>query len=180
LSIIRTVKAVSVPVFCSLRNEEITHLKWSDIKWSDKMNGYLMEVENRKVVRLKESMSKKTKPARKKIIPIGVDLMEVLLDLRFEELGGTDKYVLEPFRKVKAKTLSDSMSKGFSHYYRQAYPDIELMQFKSLRKTYLSYLRKVAGDKTHTLSSHSDEDILDRNYIDPEIALKVSKMRVFG
>lgn len=54
------------------------------------------------------------------------------------------------------------------------------MQFKHLRKTYLSYLRKEVGGDAHRLSDHSDEDILDKHYIDPEVAVRVSKMKVFG
>jgi integrase len=171
--------AFKIGVFSGLRTAEIAHLKFSDIKWSDKMNGYLLEVENRKVVKFKKTMKQKSKKPRMKIIPIGIDLMEVLVEMGFEQMIGEDVYVIDSERKVKPQTVTDSISKGFSHYYRACFPDA-LLQFKSLRKVYLSFLRKTAGGDTHKFSDHSDEDILDKHYIDPEIALRVSKSRVFG
>lgn len=172
--------AIRIGVYSGLSTAEVAHLKWSNVKWSDKMNGYLLEVENRKVVKFKKTMKQKSKKPRMKIIPIGIDLMEVLMDMGFEQMIGQDVYVIDSDRKVKPQTVTDGISKGFSHYYSQCFPDRALLQFKHLRKVYLSYLRKTAGGDTHKFSDHSDEDILDKNYIDPEIAMKVSKMRVFG
>jgi hypothetical protein len=57
------------------------------------------------------------------------------------------------------------LSRGFSHFYKQAFPDVESKKFKVLRETYLSYLNKAVGDDTIELSSHGNMKILKRSFL---------------
>ena len=72
-----------------------------------------------------------------------------------------------------------ALSKGFSHYYEQAFPEVKPRQFKVLRKTYLSYLNKSVGEDMIELSSHSSMRVLDKHYLDAEIVSKGLKMKIF-
>lgn len=73
-----------------------------------------------------------------------------------------------------------NLTKGFTHFYKQAFPDTKHKTFKILRKTYISYLNKVLGDKMMELSSHGSLKTLTTHYLDPEIAAKGLAMKIFG
>lgn len=73
-----------------------------------------------------------------------------------------------------------NLSKGFSHYYKQAFPNLQYKKFKLLRKTYLSYLNKTVGDRSIDLTSHGNMKTLTTHYIDAEVVAKELCMRIFG
>ena len=50
---------------------------------------------------------------------------------------------------------------------------------KSLRKTYMTFLNKAAGDDMIELSSHSDMKTLNKHYIDPKIVTKGAGIKFF-
>ncbi|MFV5692319.1 hypothetical protein ACM55K_09880 [Flavobacterium sp. LT1R49] len=58
------------------------------------------------------------------------------------------------------------------------------VNFKDLRKTYISLVHAVMNKDTGVLSSHSTHEILERYYIDPTILTKteegVLKISIFG
>jgi hypothetical protein len=49
------------------------------------------------------------------------------------------------------------------------------LQFKHLRKTYLTYLAMTMKDDTGFLSSHTSKEVLRRHYIDENVVLKAMK-----
>ena len=46
------------------------------------------------------------KKYKKKYVPVNIDLKEFLNQQGWQELKGTDKYIIAPFRKVKTRTLT--------------------------------------------------------------------------
>ena len=78
------------------------------------------------------------------------------------------------------RNMQAALSKGFSHYYKQAFPEEKPMKFKILRKTYLSYLNKTVGDSVIELSSHGSMKILHKHYVDAEVVAKGLTMKMFG
>ena len=53
------------------------------------------------------------------------------------------------------------------------------MNFKSLRKTYLSYLHKEVGDQMIELCSHSDIKVVKEHYLDKELTTKGGNIKIF-
>ncbi len=156
-----------------LRREELVTLSWSDLYHSEK-NGCLMFItDNLKVERMTG------KRFKKKFIPVGPDLMEFLMELGYEDFKDSDLFILAPNRKVKHATIMSALSRGFSHYYMQAFPDNKLKQFKVLRKTYISYLNKKVGDSVIELTSHGSMKIVNKHYVDAEVVAKGLTMRIF-
>ena len=50
-----------------------------------------------------------------------------------------------------------SLSKSFTNFYKQAYPEAKPKTFKILRKTYMSYLNKAVGDDSIQSNSHGSK-----------------------
>jgi integrase len=157
-----------------LRREELVTLQWNDLKFNQDSNELIIVTDNLKVER---STGKKYK---KKYIPVYPQLKSLLDEMGFDELKGSCTYILHPLRgSLRTQTMMDALSKGFSHYYKQAFPDRETIMFKVLRKTYLSYLNKAVGDNMIDLSSHSGMEVVQRHYLDKELTAKGYDMKVF-
>lgn len=156
-----------------LRREELVSLRWSNIKFNESSNSYIIVTNNLKVERMKNSSYKA------KYIPVHKELYNILESLGWDALKNSELYIIEPFRKVQQQTMMDAISKGFSHYYKLAYPNRPSKQFKCLRKTYLSYLERSVGDNITLLSSHSQKDVLERHYLDPKVIAKGLDMEIF-
>ncbi len=160
------------------RREEITGLKWNMIHEREGRPMFI-EVVNLKVERKKkvENMGE----VAPKIIPITSGLLDVLMDFGYEKKKGTNDFILKIDReKYSLNTILEKISKGFSHYYKQLNTGRDL-QFKCLRKTYLTYLEHVAKGDTKSLSSHASDEVLQKHYIDERIVSKaIQEVRIFG
>ena len=98
-----------------------------------------------------------------------------------ENKKDADEYIIFPDRGTASKeVIMDNISRGFSHYYKQLETGEEL-QFKCLRKTYLSYLDSILKKgETEKLSSHDGTQVLEDHYIDPRIVKKaVRELKIF-
>jgi integrase len=159
------------------RREEIVDLKWNDIYEQENGTKFFM-FHNLKVERILNSNN-----SYKKFVPINEDLYNFLLELGYDEKKYTSDYILFPERKVKSTTIMNDLSKSFTHYKNGAgiQKDISL---KSLRKTYISWVNQVMGNETGLLTSHANNNVIERYYLDPKIlsAIEVGsmKIRVFG
>ncbi|WP_438712147.1 hypothetical protein ACSTS3_06910 [Aquimarina muelleri] len=71
------------------------------------------------------------------------------------------------------------MTNGFSFFYNQLNMDRSL-QFKCLRKTYLTYLDLAMKGDSKLLFSHSNDEVLQKHYIDQKIVAKaVKELHIF-
>ena len=161
-------------LFTGLRNAELVSLTWKDVHYNKKTDTYMIVTDNIKVENL---TGKKYKP---KYVPCGPDLMEVLDELGLEHLINSDYHLISPHRDANHKTMSIFISKAWTHYFKQAFPETPPMQFKNLRKTYLSALNSALGNDMIEFSSHSDMEVLDKHYLDPKKVAKGLTMKVFG
>ncbi len=157
--------AIELGLHTGGRREEIINLKWSMIKYMNEEPSY-MEVPNLKVERNKGDGFNDDVPP--KIIPITVDLLELLNRLGFEEKNDTDEYVLDINRDLSLVVLVQQLSKGFSHFYGLLRTGRNI-QFKHLRKTYISYMKLAMGSETGNLTSHSANEVIDKHYIDKKV-----------
>lgn len=158
------------------RRAEVVNLRWSDIYIS--INGIkFFLIGNKKV-----NESKKTDDY-KKYMPINEDLYDLLNELGYQEKKNSNDYILFPERNVIAQTIMDDLSKAFTHYKKEA-GITKNVTLKSLRKTYITWLRLALGKDASILTSHSGEKILLDHYIDTTILNAVEeaalKFRVYG
>src|SRR5690554_334064 len=167
------IDAFKLGLYTGLRREELFSLKWSDVKRQE--NGKLLiVVQNLKVERITK------KEFRPKYILLHQDLHDFLISLELETKLGNDEFIIVPNRSVTMNTLKDCISRAFKHYFALAFPEEgEILPFKSLRKTYLTYLSKYVGDDAIYLSSHSSISTLEKHYLDPKILARGEKMKLF-
>ncbi|MFT6167766.1 MAG: hypothetical protein ACJASF_002467, partial [Vicingaceae bacterium] len=147
--------------------------KWSDIKRGED-GKLLLAVQNLKVERTTK------KKYKLKYIPLYVDLYDFLMSIGLESKIGEDSYMIHPHRTEAIKTLKECTSRAFTHNCAKAFPQAEeVLSFKSLRKTYLTYLDKYVGNDSIYLSSHSSTEVLEKHYIDPKVVRKGEGMKMF-
>jgi hypothetical protein len=77
----------------------------------------------------------------------------------------------------------NDLSKGFTHYKNGAEITKDII-LKTLRKTYISWANQVMGKETGLLTSHSNNSVIEKYYLDPKILSAIEmgtlKIRVFG
>ena len=116
-----------------------------------------------------------------KIIPITKSLKKLLLRMKYEQMKGSQAYLLAPDRtKTSSDKIMELLSKGFSHFYKQLNTG-RTLQFKSLRKTYLTYLNATISGDTKKLSSHTTDAVLQKHYIDDKVISKaIKELNIFN
>jgi len=159
------------------RREEIINLKWSDIKESHGIS-YIV-TEDYKVNRIQSRTSEEEK--KYIYIPITESLQTLLTKMGQTKFGDTNKYILAPEIDISRKrVMADVLSRGFSHFYDQLDTGRNLT-FKCLRKTYITNLQIHMGANTKSITGHSDNGVIERNYIDKkEIAKAAKDFNVFS
>jgi hypothetical protein len=77
----------------------------------------------------------------------------------------------------------NDLSKGFTHYKKGAGIKKNI-SLKSLRKTYISWVNQVMGRETGLLTSHTNNNVIEKYYLDQKILSAIEtgamKIRVFG
>lgn len=160
------------------RREELINMKWSDIFTYD--NQEFIKVEDYKVNRILNRQG--TDEKKFNDVPITKSLKHLLDDLGREEHSGSDNYIIAPEIKTSRKrVMADVLSRGFSHYFNQLNTGKKLT-FKSLRKTYITAVEIFVGHgNTKAITGHSNDKILDSNYIVNRMKAKVvANMEVFS
>lgn len=167
------IDAFKLALYTGLRREEFLTLTWSDIHLVNDELGYMIITDNIKVERITGMKYKK------KYVPVGEELHQLLLELGWDELGDTDNFIIEPLRRASTETLMGNCSKAFSHYYKQAFPGRRVKQLKVLRKTYLTQLARQVGDDVIVFSSHSGTKVLEDHYFDKKLLAKGVGLKIF-
>ncbi|WP_298546225.1 hypothetical protein [uncultured Aquimarina sp.] len=162
------------------RREEIMGMKWSMIKEDSNGHPLYIEVPNLKVQRSNQTLGK-SKIVAPKIIPVTKGLHEILIRMGYHKKKNNDQFIIYPNRENKSMDwLTSILSRSFSHFYALLGNEKQL-QFKCLRKTYLTYLNKAMKGSTKSLSSHSNQKVLDTHYIDPKIISKaIREVEIFS
>jgi integrase len=157
-----------------LRNDEIIRIKWSDLaKIDSKLNAF--EINDFKVNR--KQFGTEYGP-NKKIVPITASFMDLLVELGFEDKVGLDETILNVPEYTNIVTIEKAISRAFTHYIKQV--SNRFLQFKNLRKTFISHLVMLLGDKAKIFTGHSDDEVMMRHYISEAfIAGGLKDFRVF-
>ena len=162
---------IELGLYTGARREEIARLKWNMIHVENNIPVFI-EIRNFKVERQKGYGYNADVPP--KIIPVIRGLLDLLNRMGYKDKIGSNEYILFPERNITISILKDNLSKGFSHFYKQLNTRKEL-QFKHLRKTYLTYLAMTMKGDTGFLSSHTSKEVLRRHYINENVVLKAVK-----
>lgn len=166
--------AFRLAIESGLRNDEIILLKWSDLSTIDK-DKKAFQINDFKVNR-KQFGTEEGK--NKKIVPLTAGLIDLLNELGFEENIGKDVPILDTNNYGSISTIEKAISRGFGHYIKQVTD--KPLQFKNLRKTYISHLVMQLGDKAKLFTGHSDDEVLMNHYISKAwTAGGLSEFRVF-
>ena len=150
------------------RFEDVVNMKWSDIKKEGDTEYFF--VKNHKVNRLKKlkGLTKEdNEEISYKMFTIFPEFMNLLIELGYEENKDEDSYVLNPNSNIKRKTLSNQLSKSFSHYRDNAgiSKDISL---KNLRKTHITKLYEIVKEDTRLVTDHTTDKVLREHYVDKQ------------
>jgi len=154
------------------RREEIINMKWNNILESEGVQ--FIKVQDYKVNRIQNRITEEEK--KYIYVPVTDSLRELLNELEYEKYRDTDNFILAPDIDIcRNRIMSDVLRRGFSHYYDQLNTGRKLT-FKSLRKTYITHLEIFMGSgNTKAITGHSDDQVIERNYIDKREIAKASQ-----
>ncbi|HEX5001383.1 MAG TPA: hypothetical protein VFW78_02725 [Bacteroidia bacterium] len=164
------VPAIKLGLHMGRRREELINIKWCDEITDD--GARFFRVEDYKVNRIQNRTSEHNK--KYILIPVTKGLQTVLDEIGYRQYKGSDNYVLAPeLSRERNRRMSDIISRGFAHYYRQIEPERKL-GFGSLRKRYISELVKFFGSEAKGVSQHSSDSVIEHNYLDKRILMKAA------
>lgn len=169
--------AFRLGLYTGRRREEITSLRFCDIIKNPDGTEYI-KVEDYKVNRIQ---NRKSEEEKKYIyIPVTNELETLLLELGLEKYKGSLNFILAPeVIKNRTKSMSDAISKGFSHYYDQLDTGRKLT-FKSLRKAYITSISIYMGGNAKAITQHSGDAVIEKHYLDKQaIATAAQGFEVF-
>jgi integrase len=164
------VPAIKLGLHTGRRREELVNLRFSDELTEE--GARFFRVEDYKVNRIQNRTSEQNK--KYILIPVTKGLQSVLDEIGYKHYKGTDNYVLAPeLNRERNRRMSDIISRGFAHYYRQIEPEGKL-GFGSLRKRYISELVKFFGAEAKGVSQHSSDSVIEHHYLDKKVLMKAA------
>lgn len=152
-------------LYSGRRRDEIIYAKFSDIIEENGVPIYII-TEDYKFNRRNNLV----KDGEKKFnySPVIKDLYLFLQKIKYEQFKGSDRYLIASESPRKRETIKDDMSKAFTHYYKKLGTGKKL-EFKNLRKTYITFLNNFTGGKAEEITGHSGQEIIMSNYHDPKV-----------
>ncbi len=143
-----------------LRREELISLRWSDIVPIDgtKLVCRIPNLKVNKIMGLHNSADE-----RMKYIPITKSLLALLNELGYAEKKNTDALIIDTGLITTVYGGMDFLSRAFSHFIKFATKrDLE---FKCLRKTYMTKLTMAAGPNAKLFTGSSSDAVLKNHYL---------------
>lgn len=161
-----------------LRREELVLLTWSNVReiGYGENKCFIIDVNNLKNNRrmFGRDTGTYTKP-----IPVTKSLQALLFELGYEQKKGTNGYIIEREEGTEIYYLLTEISQGFTHFIKLVTD--RKIEFKDLRKTYITSLSIRLGKNTKLFTGHGDDQVLKDSYIAEEfIAGNLANFSVFG
>lgn len=154
-----------------VRREELAIMRWSDVvEIGPEIS--VVKLNNLKVNRIESGFD----DGRCKYIPLTKSLMVLLHELGYNEKKGTGAFILSRPEGYSNSYMMNTLSRSFAHYIKLV-TDRKL-EFRCLRKTYLTYLTLALGEKAKIFSGHSDSAVLRNHYLNE--AFLVGNMNSFS
>lgn len=157
-----------------LRREELVTLKWSDIVPLGE-NKFVFRISNLKVNRIRTGESS---GQYIKNIPVTQSLMQLLMDSGYADKKSTNDYIIDRPEGTELKYMMDLLSRSFAHFIKLA--TNRKLEFKDLRKTYITHLTMALGSNAKLFTGHSNDTILKESYLSSAyIAGNLSEFKMF-
>ena len=152
-------------LFTGFRRDAVVNVRFSDI-YEQNGKPIFIKCEDYKYNRAHNL----TKERDKKYIysPVIKDLYDFLIRIGYNNYKSTDRYIIAPECSYQRSTIKVEMSRSFSHYYKQLNTNKDI-QFKHLRKTYITLLNNFTKGKAEVITGHSGQQIIMHSYQDPTV-----------
>jgi integrase len=155
--------AIKLGLLTGLRREELINLTWNNVQFDEDNQAILIKVEDYKSNRIRNRIINK----KYKFVPISIELQNLLSEMRQSVDMDEKNFILAPeVQTQRTRAMSDSLSRGFSHYYVQLETGKSLT-FKSLRKSYITAVKQYALNLKY-ITGHSENAVIEKHYIDGE------------
>jgi len=168
--------AFKIALETGLRREEIVNLAWNNIREINYQGNscLILDVNNLKNNR---RMFGEDKGEYVKPVPVTKGLRGLLISLGYEQKKGTERFIIE-HESTETKYLLDEISRGFAHFIKIVTD--RKIEFKDLRKTYITQLSLRLGKNTKIFTGHGDDQVLRDSYIAEEfISANLNGFSVF-
>lgn len=152
-------------LFTGFRRDAVVNVKFSDVYEQDGKPIFI-KCEDYKYNRAHNLVSERDK----KYIysPVIKDLHDFLIKMGYDDYKGTERYIVASECSYQRSTIKVQMSRSFTHYYKQLNTNKNI-QFKHLRKTYITLLNNFTRGKAEVITGHSGQQIIMRSYQDPTV-----------
>ncbi len=161
-----------------LRAEEVVTLKFSNIK-EIKKGVLAIKLVNLKVWRAKTGSDVKQVDKYVKYVPITASLLALLEEQGYQKLSVVDKRIIPIPENISLNFSQDIISRAFTHFIKLVTP--RKIEYKDLRKTYITHLTMALGDKTKLFTGHSDDAVLQNHYLADSVLMSgLSNLNIFG
>lgn len=141
------------------RAEELVTLKWNNLVEAEK-GIWILKIQNLKVNRIQTG---KDSGKNLRYIPVTKSLKNLLNEIGWNTKIGTDCFILEREPSLTLKYVMTFISRSFGHYIKFATD--RKIELKDLRKTYVTNLFMILGDKAQLFTGHSGVEVMKTHYI---------------
>jgi integrase len=161
-----------------LRAEEVVTLRFDNI--TELQKGVMVfKLINLKVWRIQTGSDHRQIDKYVKYVPITASLNRLLIDCGYEQFKNSDKQIIPFNAEFKTNYAQDIISRAFTHYVKQV--TTRKIEYKDLRKTYITYLTMALGDKTKLFTGHSDDAVIQNHYLADTVLMGgLSNLNIFG
>lgn len=159
------------------RGEEVATLNFNQI--TELMPGvWAFKILNLKVWRIETGGDSSQVEKYIKYIPITASFLKLLEELNWRSLIGVDRTLIPYPNTLKLSFVQDIISRAFTHFIKFA--SKRKIEYKDLRKTYVTHITMALGDKAEIFTGHSDKGVIQRNYLaDSFIAGGLHNLKIY-
>jgi len=151
--------AIRFALETGIRREELFWVKWNDIQEIEK-GVMVIKINNLKVNRIQFGQDK-GKYVRH--IPITQSLLVLLNEMGLESKIGSNEFIFHRSESASVKNMMNNISIAFGHFIKQV--TAREIEFKDLRKTYITKLVLVLGDKAKMFTGQTNNETIKVHYL---------------
>lgn len=170
--------AFKIGLETGLRREEIVMLSWEHVREINYQGKICLIIDVNNLKNNRRMFGKDTGEFVKPI-PVTKGLYDLLISIGYENKKQSSGFILEREESLDIKYMLNEISRGFAHFIKLVTD--RKIEFKDLRKTYITQLSMRLGKETKLFTGHADDQVLKDSYIAEEfIAANLSDFSVFG
>ena len=154
---------IKLAAFTGIRRDGLLTMKFSDITTDESGRPWFIRTEDYKFNRRHHLNFDSEKKFI--ILPVPLELENLLYDLGFREHSNTDKLIIGDIQNESQYVIKDKVSKGFSHFWN-LYSKEEEISFKSLRKSYITEIHIIYGSIGKLVTHGATGDVVNKHYMD--------------